>query len=113
MTLVVLAFATTHTDVTYLGAGEGDDTLTLTATGEGYTIGANAGVTVVDASGNPVSPQPMLHIDPNLGKEAEIGTIAIRQPGSFPVGGGVIIEKLDSTESPGGTPPTGMFGNFH
>jgi len=107
--LAATALATTFTSVPYDGIAAGDDTLTLTATSGSFTIPADATITVYDANGNALVPQPPLAINPNQGTGTSSCTIAIDGPGSFPTGGKVVVSKLSTTDS--NPKPSGDFSN--
>jgi uncharacterized lipoprotein NlpE involved in copper resistance len=97
-----LAIADTFTNWTSSGVAiTGQDRLTLTpANGEEtITIPEDATITVLDDEGNPVDPQPSLHIRPSTGTASTQYRITKTDGTDFEVGEKVQISSVSSSGS--------------
>lgn len=104
----------THQNVTYhVGPSAVLDRLTLTTAIEtvAFTITKGATITVYDASGVKLNPQPQLTVSPTTGVEGTTATINLPDGQNFPAGGTVVISELTT---PGQiAAPSGAFSNQH
>ncbi len=107
-----LAVASTYTNQSFGPAGSSSTTLTLTSVGGAngqITIPVTAAITVKDANGVSVNPQPSLTITPNNGTSSHEIQIKVSGGGTFPAGGSITFSRLDTTGTD--SPPTAMFSN--